>query len=425
MGKRRLWPAGPSWHWSVAARLLITAYALSASRSVLVLAGNTTTDAAALQQFAVQTNYTIWLSYPGNPCTLGWEGVTCNSQQRVTQVELVNYGNTGSFPDYLDQLDALEILQLSNGQLLGSLPSSWSSSFPSLQQLDLSHNNISGSVPDAWVQSGSFPMLTTLNLDGTFDKNTTRALPFQPGQEGMANLTSLNLALCNITGSLTSAWGAGFTNLSVLTLSSNQLTGSLPSGWGLLSSTSNLTDLELDGNQLTGSLASSWGSAGSFSQLQRLNLANNNLTGTLPADWGEQGSLPQLQLLLLNNNNFTGQLPSSWADPNALVQLQTIYLQVNSLTGGIPLSWANNRSSMLKYLRPGNQGMCEPVRARLDGVRTFGSTSPALYCLEGGCQDSDIASALALPDLQACSVTIAADGTVTSTGCPSGKHVHK
>jgi len=371
---------------------------------VLVSAGNTTTDAAALQQFAVQTNYTIWLSRPGNPCPLGWQGVTCNSQQRITKVELLNYGITGQFPAYLDQLDALEVLQLSNGQIFGSLPSAWSTSFPSLQQLDLSHNNISGDVPDAWMQSEAFPSLATLNLNGAFNKNMTRDLPFQSGQPGMANLMSLNLALCNITGSLTAAWGASFNHLTTLTLSSNQLTGALPGEWGTSSGTRNLTDLELDGNQLSGQLPPSWGSVGSFSQLQRLNLASNNLTGTLSAAWGQLGSLPDLQILQVNNNNFTGQLPTCWADSNA---------------------WANDRSNMLKYLRPGNQGMCEPIRARLVGVRTFGITTPALSCLDAGCQDSDITSALALGNAQDCKVTIAADGSITSTGCPSGALQYK
>ena len=425
MGKHTVWPTALRERACVTARLLLTACLLSVSPPVLVSAGNTTTDAAALQQFAVQTNYTIWLSRPGNPCPLGWQGVTCNSQQRITKVELLNYGITGQFPAYLDQLDALELLQLSNGQIFGSLPSAWSTSFPSLQQLDLSHNNISGDVPDAWMQSEAFPSLATLNLNGAFNKNMTRDLPFQSGQPGMANLMSLNLALCNITGSLTAAWGASFNNLTTLTLSSNQLTGALPGEWGTSSGTRNLTDLELDGNQLSGQLPPSWGSVGSFSQLQRLNLASNNLTGTLSAAWGQLGSLPDLQILQVNNNNFTGQLPTSWADSNALPQLETIYLQGNSLTGGIPLAWANDRSNMLKYLRPGNQGMCEPIRARLVGVRTFGITTPALSCLDAGCQDSDITSALALGNAQDCKLTIAADGSITSTGCPSGALQYK
>ena len=425
MGKHAAWPTGLSERACVAARLLLTACLLSVSRPVLVSAGNTNTDAAALQQFAVQTNYTIWLSRPGNPCTLGWQGVTCNSQQRITKVELLNYGITGEFPDYLDQLDALELLQLSNGQIFGSLPDAWSTSFPYLQQLDLSHNNISGDVPDAWMQSDSFASLAALNLNGAFNKNTTRDLPFQSGQPGMANLTSLNLALCNITGSLTAAWGASFNFLTLLTLSSNQLTGALPGEWGTSSGTRNLTDLEVDSNQLSGQLPPSWGTVGSFSQLQKLNLASNNLTGTLSAAWGQPGSLPDLQILQGNNNNFTGQLPDSWAGSNALSQLGIIYLQGNSLTGGIPLSWANNRPSMLKYLRPGNQGMCEPIRARLGGSRTFGTTTPALSCLDAGCQDSDITSALALGNTQDCQVTIAADGSITSTGCPSGALLFK
>lgn len=409
----------------VVAQALIGVCLLTASVPLLASAADTATDTATLQQFAVQTNYSVWLSNPGAPCSAGWLGVTCNNEQRVIEVSLANYGSTGAFPDYLDQLDALQNLQLSNGQIFGTLPSIWSTSFPLLEQLDLSHNNISGGVPSAWTQSGSFPSLTTLTLTGAFNKNTTRDLPFKDGQPGMGNLTSLNLALCNISGALTTSWGAGFSQLSVLTLSSNSLTGNLPSNWGISPGTRNLTQVLLDGNMLSGSLDASWGAIGAFSQLQWLNLANNDLTGTLPTNWGGESSMPDLQTLQLNNNNFAGLLPDSWADAGALSQLATVFLQGNNLTGGIPLSWVNNRPSMLKYLRPGNQGMCEPIRARLGGVRTFGSASPALSCLDAGCNlNSDIATALDLGDEQACSVTIAADGSITSAGCPSGTHLN-
>lgn len=195
---------GPRRRGFATGRSLLIACLLSVIRLVLVSAGDNTTDAAALKQLAIQTNYTIWLSHPGHPCS-----VSCN---RITKVELLNYGLTGQFPAYLDQ-PALDLLQLSNGKKIGSLPSAWSTLFPHLQQLDLSHNNISGNIPDAWMQSETFSSLATLSLIGAFNKNTTRDLPFQSGQPGMANLISLNLALCNITGSLTTAWGASFNHL--------------------------------------------------------------------------------------------------------------------------------------------------------------------------------------------------------------------
>ena len=395
---------------------------LLATFPFLVTAGSTTEDTATLHQFASQTNLTSWLAETDSPCASGWPGVTCNSQQRVTKVQLVNYGNTGQFPVYLDQLDALETLQLSNGQLFGTLPSAWSLAFPFLQQLDLSNNNITGSLPDTWTDTGSFPNLTALNLAGAFNKNTTRGLPFKTGQQGMATLTSLNMALCNMTGSLPANWGSGFTQLSTLSLSDNNLTGTLPPEWGRFLGTHNLTDLGLDGNALSGSLQSTWGQAGSFIHLQRLNLGNNKLNGTLPTQWGTAGSLPAVTLLQLPNNRFTGSLPEPWASTGALPSLEAIYLQGNSLTGGISLSWANNWPSVLKYLKPGNPSMCEPIRARLSGVSVFGSSTPALSCLDSGCnQEGDIASALALGPGQKCVVTVTSNGSIAATGCPPGK----
>ena len=404
---------------------------LLVSLPFLVSAGTSATDAAALQRFAVQTNLTTWLLPVGVPCNstdqetnfVGpWPGVTCNSQQRVTKVQLLNYGNTGEFPAYLDQLDALEALQLSNGLLVGTLPSAWSLAFPFLQQLDLSNNNMTGGIPESWTAAGSFPNLTVLFLSGAFNKKTTRELPFSTGQLGMANLSTLKLASCNMTGSLTAAWGLGFKQLTTLVFSNNELTGTLPSGWGTSAGTGNLTELDLDGNLFHGSLLPSWGSQGSFTQLQRLDLASNKLSSTLPTQWGVAGSLPKLTFLLLNDNSFTGSLPASWAAAGALPNLENLFLQGNSLQGGIPLAWSNLRPNMLKYLKPGNPRMCEPIRARLNGVRVFGTANPTLSCLDAACnEDGDIATALNLGQDQACTVAVSANGIVTSAGCPSGK----
>lgn len=404
---------------------------LLVSLPLLVSAGSSATDAAALQRFALQTNLTSWLLPVGVPCNstdqetnfVGpWPGVTCNSQQRVTKVQLFNYGSTGEFPAYLNQLDALEALQLSNGLLVGTLPSAWSLAFPFLQQLDLSNNNITGGIPDLWTAAGSFSNLTALNLTAAFNKNTTRELPFSTGQLGMANLSTLKLAFCNMTGSLTANWGSGFKQLSTLVLSNNKLTGTLPSGWGTSPGTCNLTGLALDGNHFTGSLLPNWGYQGSFTQLQRLDLASNKLTATLPTQWGVAGSFPQLTFLLLNDNSLTGSLPASWAPAGALPRLENLFLQGNNLQGGIPLAWANLRPDMLKYLKPGNPRMCEPIRARLSGVRVFGTATPALSCLDVACnQDGDVAAALDLGQDQACTVTVSAGEVVTSAGCLSGK----
>lgn len=406
---------------------------LLVSLPLLVSAGNNASDAVTLQRFAAQTNLTNWLFPAGPPCarrdqsgTVGpWPGVTCNSEQRIIKIQLFSYGNTGEFPAYLEQLDALENLQLSNGQLFGTLPSAWAFAFPFLQQLDLSSNNMVGSIPDSWTAAGSFPNLTSLILSGAFNKTTTRELPFSADQLGMAKMSTLNLASCNMTGSLQNTWGAAFQQLSTLVLSNNKLTGALPAAWGTSSGMRNLTELKLDGNLFTGPLPPIWGSQGGFTQLQRLDLATNKLTATLPTQWGTVGSFPQLTILQLDNNNFTGSLPASWALAGVLPKLQAIYLQGNSLLGGIPLAWANLKPSLLKYLKPGNPRMCEPIRARLSGVRTFGLTSPDLSCLDAACnQESDIAAALELGQDQACTVTISADGTVTSTGCLSGILLH-
>ena len=417
---------------------------LSAGGIRVALGGNSTTDAAILQKFAQDYNVAAWPANGSSPCS-GWLYIACNSAGRVTQIQLASVrlgqpetttgidtvgiesadqtGSTnGEVPEYLDQLDALMVLQLSAAQLRGTLPESWQQGFPVLQQLDLSVNSLSGGVPVAWTASGSFPSLQVLNLQGAFDKNTTQTLPFAEGQTGMANLTSLNLGGCNLTGTLPAAWGQGFSNLSMLTLSNNKLTGQLPDAWGSSPGTSQLQQLMLDSNLLTGNISTAWGASNSFTQLQQLSLAHNQLTSSLPPQWGMPAALPALQYLQLNDNNLTGPLPSSWAQSSGLLQLSHIFLQGNLLTGGVPLSWANNRSSLVKYLRPGNAGMCEPIRYRLTNVQTFGTTSLEVSCLDAGCnQDSDVLTALAVETTQGCVVTVNADRSMnTSAGCTPG-----
>lgn len=394
---------------------------LIVSMPLVVAGGSSSTDAAVLQQFATQYNVAAWLNSTAPRACAGWQGVACDSTGRVTSLQLTSVGIAGQFPDFLYQLDGLNVLKLATGQLHGTLPDSWPQAFPSLIQLDLSANNISGGVPESWMATGSFPSLSSLNLQGAFNKKTTRALPFSAGQAGMASLVTLNLGLCNITGPLTVTWGQGLSNLTSLVLSNNMLTGQLPDTWGTTTGIQ-LTQLLLDGNQLTGQVNPVWGVSGSFTQLQWLSLAHNNLTSSVPTAWGAPASLPSLQTLQLNDNNLTGTLPATWGQSSGLSQLATVYLQGNSLTGGIPLSWTNNRSSLAKYLRPGNVGMCEAIRARLAGVRTFGTTTPAVSCLDMGCnQDSDVAAALAVGSTEGCVVTVNADHSIeTSAGCATG-----
>ena len=68
-------------------------------------------------------------------------------------------------------------------------------------------------------------------------------------------------------GALPPSWGSeqGLANLTRLDLSSNNLSSSIPPAWGLPSAggpgLSNLSELLLHGNRLAGSLPEEWGTA--------------------------------------------------------------------------------------------------------------------------------------------------------------------
>jgi hypothetical protein len=115
----------------------------------------------------------------------------------------------------------------------------------------------------------------------------------------LTGLTSLYLAVSELTGSIPSAIGQ-LTELTILGLGGNNLTGSIPSTLGALKA---LVALSLNNNQLTGSMPSA---IAKLTKLTQLNLGNNLLTGTVPQ---EMLQLEKLTFICLPNMQLTGKLP--------------------------------------------------------------------------------------------------------------------
>ncbi|CAK7336099.1 unnamed protein product [Dovyalis caffra] len=79
-----------------------------------------------------------------DPCT--WFHVTCDSDNRVTRLDLGNAKLSGSLVPELGKLVRLQYLELYMNKLMGSIPKELGD-LKSLVSLDLYHNNLTGTIP--------------------------------------------------------------------------------------------------------------------------------------------------------------------------------------------------------------------------------------------------------------------------------------
>ena len=172
-------------------------------------------------------NFTGWDFPISEPCMppRPWSFVQCKAQD-VVGLQLGNLGLEGTLPSQLSQLEKLRYLNMKN-------------------------NSIKGPIPETWTSSGSFPYLTTLQLQ---ENLLTGSLPaLIPGGD---SIISLNLSVNAFTGFLPEGWNSK--NISVIDLSDNQISGPLPNTWGEDGLMSNLSTVVLFQNQLSGSIPLSW-----------------------------------------------------------------------------------------------------------------------------------------------------------------------
>ncbi|KAL9266526.1 Leucine-rich repeat protein 1-like protein [Drosera capensis] len=79
-----------------------------------------------------------------DPCT--WFHVTCDSDNRVTRLDLGNAKLSGCLVPELGKLERLQYLELYMNSLEGRIPEELGT-LKSLVSLDLFHNNLTGSIP--------------------------------------------------------------------------------------------------------------------------------------------------------------------------------------------------------------------------------------------------------------------------------------
>nr|XP_043606812.1 receptor-like protein kinase 7 [Erigeron canadensis] len=313
----------------------------------------------------------VFDSWNSNNSICDFTGITCDDTfSSVKEIELSNQNLVGSIPfDSICQLNSLQKLSFGFNNLHGFVTQDLNKC-SKLTYLDLGNNFFSGSVPDIssmnqllylYVNSsgftGAFPWAALENMThlvalsvGDNPFNQTNQFPNE-----VLKLTRLNwlyMSNCSIGGEIPAGIGE-LTELKNLEMSMNYLTGEIPKE---ITKLKNLWQLELFNNNLTGKLPVGLGNltnleffdastnflqgdlneVKSLSKLKSLQLFENELVGVFPPEIGEFKDLVNLSLY---RNKLTGTLPKqlgSWSDFNF------IDVSENFLTGEIPPDMCKN-----------------------------------------------------------------------------------
>ncbi|XP_042944259.1 putative receptor-like protein kinase At3g47110 isoform X1 [Carya illinoinensis] len=304
---------------------------------------NITTDQSALLALKAHISYDphhiLTTNWSSNTSVCNWVGVTCGSRhQRVTALNLSNYGLVGTIPPHIGNLSFLVSLRIKHNRFHGSMPNELSHLYR-LEILHFGYNEFSGEIP-SWIgllTKLQSLILVTNNFEGSIPSslfNRTSSLQQIVLEDNqlwgsipssifkiMSTLEVISLAENKFSGPMPSIL-FNMSSLQYIDLSNNMLSGTLPPEVGNLIM---LTDLNLANNSFEGSQLPS--SLFKCKQLQYLNLWSNNLKGKLSP---EIGNLTKLTVLNLDHNNFEGSLPSSLFKCK---QLQGLYLKSNNFTG--------------------------------------------------------------------------------------------
>ncbi|KAL5728995.1 hypothetical protein ACHQM5_002009 [Ranunculus cassubicifolius] len=241
------------------------------------------------QQWNYPTALDSWLPSTGPHCN--WIGITCNTDNSITELNLINLNITEQIPPSICELKNLTHIDLSYNYLPGEFPTSLYNC-TKLQYLDLSQNYFVGRIPA--------------------DINRFSTLEF------------LNIAANNFTGDIPASLGS-LPALKSLYMFQNQFKGTFPPEIGNLS---NLEELLVSDNSFV-----PWQIPKDFSKLKKLTylwMTDTNLIGEIPVELGELINLERLDLQI---NNLTGAIPDNLF---LLKNLSYFYLAQNKLTGEIP-----------------------------------------------------------------------------------------
>lgn len=220
-----------------------------------------------------------------------WTGITCNTADVVTQIDLSYNGLRGTIPSVLGKLTALTSIRMINNDISGTLPSELGQ-LTNLKQIWLHSNTIAGIIPSEIGQMGDLELMQIRsNL-------LTGVLQSELGH--LTKLAYFDIRYNAIAGTLPSELGL-MQSCELFYAQNNGFTGYVPSEIGLMTS---MKSMGMHSNDFTGMLPSE---VGQMWNMNWLVLSSNNLSGPLPS---ELGKMESLRTFYVQDNNFTGEMPS-------------------------------------------------------------------------------------------------------------------
>jgi len=274
------------------------------------------------------------------PCDGTWTGITCDANDRVTEILMVFNGLAGPLPASVGDLTHLRIFSLGFNDLTGALPTSLFD-LPALERILIRANNLTGGIPS---EISNAPALETLvisnnpNLGGTIPATLTDC----------STLIFLSAEECGLTGALGNFSGNyGFlTQLERIELNDNNFTGLIPNVFNLWPA---LKTLHLENNGFINGLPSSLNAA---TNLEEIKASNNSLNGPLRTNLRD---LVKLEIFEVDGNSFSGSAPAL----DQASDLMVYNVADNDLDGLVPDELLN--SLLLTEIDMGGNGFTGPL----------------------------------------------------------------
>ncbi|XP_037494663.1 receptor-like protein 7 [Jatropha curcas] len=236
-----------------------------------------------------------------------------------------------TFPSFLQTLQKLQILQLRSNRLHGLVKrhSIANYLFPKLRILDLSNNNFSGPLPSYYFNN--FDAMINVDQHMTYMRAPNDAYDYSVRLTWRLTWKGLEIELVKIQ-----------TLLTTINLSGNNFTGKIPKSVGKLKG---LKQLNMSHNHLTGNIEPS---IGNLTNLESLDLSSNNLTGRIPI---QLATLTSLAVFSISHNQLEGPIPTG---PQFNTFDNSSY-EGNTRLCGFPLQKACNSGERQQVMTPSGQ----------------------------------------------------------------------
>ncbi|RCV09730.1 hypothetical protein SETIT_2G052700v2 [Setaria italica] len=282
--------------------------------------------------------------------------------------------NLTKFPESLKYLDTIQVLDLSNNQIEGAIPSwVWENPLvelelsrnmfttleksPAVQMthlvfLNLSVNRIQGSIPIPSTPSDLVLLDYSNNDFSTIEPNFGRylrnAIYINLSKNklsghvplsfcSLSQLELMDLSYNNFSGPIPSCLMERV-DLSILKLRGNKLHGVLPEN---IREGCKLQTIDFNENQIEGALPRSLANC---QDLEVLDVGSNHIVDSFPS-W--MGTLPKLRILVLRSNQLYGTIRDLRSGYQHFTSLQIVDLASNHFSGVLHSEWFENFISMM------------------------------------------------------------------------------